>query len=444
MKSSLFVIATLVAAVVLLPAGVSAQSTPDSSLERDRRGDTRLDQAATAVPKTAGRALAQALATRDLEAVLAAVAAGRAALGEQAGVPEVEDRFAPVPAGVAPLTRAEVQPGFSPHFDRLERMAWWKVGVDPTTLKNPLRAPASVIIGQVAAYRAGLDGAERGLAMARKAAEFLMWAQEQAGSGVYPFPAARGTSADRAMEVASDFLGKAERGGMLDRIVRNGWVFDDLGDGGLQFDNGECGVAMLELFEVTKEPRYLASARRAADWAIGRPLCTNWNYNSFSVFLLARAYAVTGEAGYLAAALEKARLGVIPGQLTDGPRAGRWIDPHNARPAYHYIMMRALAQLAAVLPPTHPNRAEILSSLALGLRARNAEILSTGVMNKDKAIQALVLVHRVFENDAAFLEDTQSSAALQALAQLIAAEMRSGKQPLGPGEWGQFLEFSSR
>ena len=34
-------------------------------------------------------------------------------------------------------------------------------------------------------------------------------------------------------------------------------------------------------------------------------------------------------------------------QLTEGPRKGRWADAHNARPPYHYIMVRGLAALAA-------------------------------------------------------------------------------------------------
>jgi len=98
----------------------------------------------------------------------------------------------------------------------------------------------------------------------------------------------------------------------------------------LQFDNGECGIAMFDLFELTQDPRYLDSARQAANWALTRPLCTNWNYNSFSVHLLAKAYDVTQEPEYRDAALKKALLGVIPGQLIDGPRAGRWMDAHNA------------------------------------------------------------------------------------------------------------------
>ena len=385
--------------------------------------------------------LTRALAVNNLEAVRAAVAAGREMLEKKAGEPEVADEFRPVPADAKLFTREEAQRGFTPHFGTLERMRWWKIGVDPTTLTAPLRGPASVIVGNVVVVRAKLDGAERSLAMAKDAADFLIWAQERAGSGGYPFPAARGTSKARAMEVATRFITNAEKAGKLDTVVRNGWAFDDAGDGGLQFDNGECGAAMLDFFEVTKDQRYLDSARKAADWAGARPLCPNWNYNSFSVFLLARIFAVTHETKYLDAAIHKARLGVIPGQLPDGPHAGRWVDPHNARPAYHYIMMRALAQLAAVMPPEHAARPEIVGALMLGLKTRNAEMVARGVMNKDHAIESLLLVNHVFKSDTAFLRDTQSTAALDAIGRLVSEEARRGKQPLGPGAWGLFLEF---
>ena len=386
-------------------------------------------------------ALARALAQGDLQAVRAAVAEARAALGDKAGVPEVADTYQPVPKDKPLFTADEARRGFEPLSDRLGKERWWNVGVDPTRLTAPLRLPASVMAGYVATVRAKFDDAESNLTRAHEVAEFFLWAQEQAGSGGYPFPAARGTSKAKAMMVAAQFIEKAEKAGKLDRVVRNGWLFDDLGDGGLQFDNGECGVAMFELYELTKDPRHLSSARKASEWALARPLCPNWNYNSFSVSLLAKAYEVTRESGYLEGAVRKARLGVIPGQLTDGPRAGRWVDPHNARPAYHYIMMRALAQLLAVMPEDHADRAEIRSALKLGLQARNAEILSRGVMNKDKTLEALLVVARTFKKDAAFLKETHTSEALHALGVLVSEEARRGKAPLSPGEWGLFLEY---
>ena len=384
--------------------------------------------------------LAEALQKEDPAMIRAAVATGREALGDKAGLPDVADKYTPAPKDARLFSREEAQRGFAPNFATLEKLCWWKVGLDPATVSAPLRGPASVISGSVAVVRAKLDGAERSLAMAKDAAEFLMWAQQQAGAGVFPFPAARGASDARAMQVAAHFFEQAEKAGKLDSVVRNGWAFEDLGDGGLQFDNGECGVAMFELHEVTKDARHLDSARRAADWALSRPLCPNWNYNSFSVHLLAKAFAVTGEAKYLDTAVRKARLGVIPGQLTDGPRAGRWMDRHNARPAYHYIMLRALAQLVAVMPPSHADKPEILRALALGLKARNAEIVAQGVMNKDKAIETLLVVNQVFKDDAEFLRDTQSGEALRTVALLVSAEAHRGKAPLSPGEWGNFLE----
>ena len=385
-------------------------------------------------------ALAAALAKEDIAIVRAAVADSLRALGEKAGVPEVADKYPPVPKDARWLTAAEVQPGFSKYFDKLEKMRWWRIGTDPTKLTQPLRAPASVLAGNVAAARAQLDGGERSIVVATEAAEFLMWAQEQAGTGLYPFPAARGKTDDKAMAVADAFLAKAEQAGKLGNIVHHGWAIEDGDGGGLQFDNAECGVAMFELYEFTHDDRVLASARKAADWAAVRPLVSNWNYNSFSVWLLAKAHAVTGDAAYLAAAKKKALLGVIPGQLTEGPHAGRWLDPHNARPAYHYIMLRALAQLAAVLPKDDTDRTAIVQSLKLGLAARNQEILTQGVMTKDKAMETLLLLSEVFASDPNFLRESKTSAALDTLGRFVSAEALHGKQfPLGPREWGMFL-----
>lgn len=103
------------------------------------------------------------------------------------------------------------------------------------------------------------------------------------------------------------------------------------------------------------------------------------------------------------AAKTKAIIGVMPGQLTDGPRAGRWLDPHNARPAYHYIMLRGLAQLAAVMPKSDPARGEIMRAMQSGLRARNEDYFNQGAANKDKAMETLLLVNRAFADESEFL-----------------------------------------
>ena len=379
----------------------------------------------------------------DPATIRAEVAAVRARLGARAGVPEAADRHHPIPRDAAWLTPAEARGAFARTLPRLEQLRWWRPGLDPAKLEHALREPAAVVAGCAAAARGGLAGAERALREARLAADFLLAAQAEAGAGLFPFPAARGVTRDPAFAAADRFLRRAGQAGRLDRFVHRGWVIDDGDDGGLQFDNAEAGTALLDLYRETKDARDLAGARRAADWALARPLARNWNYNSFSAHLLARAFAATGERRYLDAAVHKLRHGVLPGQLPDGPRAGRWLDPHNARPAYHYIMLRALAETIGALPADDAARPELIAALALGLRARNADFAGSGAPNKDKAMETLLIVHRVFAADPAFLRSTFSDTALDALGRLVSDEFRRDRAPLGPREWGQFLAYAA-
>ncbi len=382
--------------------------------------------------------LAEALGREDLDDVRKIVAQSTAQLGAKAGEPEVPDQFAPIP-DTPELSRDEARAAFLRYNDTAGKQAWWKIGLDPTQLTHALREPASMVSGGVDAYVAKLDGGERSLALARQAADFLIWAQQQAGSGVYPFPAYRGPTRSVAFLSAAKYLREMEKQGRLDKIVRNGWVMEDTGDGGLQFDNGEAGVAVLKLYQATHDRRYLDSVVKSADWAAARPLVPNWNYNSFSVYLLASVYAETHEAKYLAAAKKKALIGVIPGQLANGPRAGRWVDAHNARPAYHYIMLRALTALAAVLPAGDPDREAVVGALRLGLKVRNPDFIDRGAPSKDTAIEALIAVHRAFATTPALLSETHSDQALERLGKLLSAEYRSGRMPVGPGPWGRYL-----
>lgn len=379
-----------------------------------------------------------ALNTRDLPAVQSAVAEARAALGDRAGVPEKEERHQPIPRDVAPLTAAEARAAAAPALARLQARRWWRVGLDPTRLGQPLREPAEAIVGALALAQADPAIAADALRVAREAGDFLLWAQDQAGSGAFPFPASRGVSDTPPFRAAARALDAAERSGRLARTVRNGWFYDDTGDGGLQFDTGECGVAMLRLYEATGEVRYLFAARRAGDWATGRTPVANWNYNSFSVYLLAELHRVTGERHYLDAALKRARIGVIPGQLRDGANAGRWLDPHNARVPYHYIMLRALAALARELPPG-ADRSEVEAALRLGLRARNPEFAGPGAPNKDHALQTLLMVDALYREQPAVLRDTGTTAALDALQRLCSDALRDGRDPLAPRALGLLL-----
>lgn len=157
-------------------------------------------------------------------------------------------------------------------------------------------------------------------------------------------------------------------------LVVNDWIPEDYGDGGLQFDNGLCGRALVSAWELTQDERYLAAARRLGDWAGSRPPVANWNYNAFSVGFLARLATATGEAKYLDAAVRKADLGVLPGQMP----GGRWFDAHNACAVYHNILLRELLELFHALPAGHAFRAPLLDALTRGLNQAADETLSKG------------------------------------------------------------------
>ena len=102
-----------------------------------------LSIAVTAAQPT--RELSEALAKEDLAAVRLAVAAARQALGPKAGEPEVADTFLPIPKAGRWLTAAEARRGFQPDFGSFEKLIWWRVGLDPTTLTQALRGPASFL-----------------------------------------------------------------------------------------------------------------------------------------------------------------------------------------------------------------------------------------------------------------------------------------------------------
>ena len=219
------------------------------------------------------------------------------------------------------------------------------------------------------------------MTIAKDAGDYLIWTQRQGGNGVFPFPARQGGEG-RVFQIADRFLRRAKEEDFYDEVVSNGWVIDDhrLDEGGLQFDNGECGAALLELYDVSKEEKYLNAAKAAADWTIPRPCVPNWNYNSFSVYLLSETYRATGGEKYRTAAKFKARLGIYPGQLTEGKHAGRWADPHNASLPYHYILIRSLVSLVSALDSSDPDRVKLIDTLGLALKARNPDFVWHGIL----------------------------------------------------------------
>ncbi|MEI8379537.1 MAG: hypothetical protein WCJ09_05380 [Planctomycetota bacterium] len=421
---------TLILSVLLACQFGLAQDTP--KLERATQEKLRgiaLDLAAA--QKSEDEAEVKRLAKKAIET-----------LGDHAGTPEIADQFREVQKNAKPLSPQECRTAFDPYIDFIEKQKWWNVGLDPAKTNHLPRELATIIEGCLAARSVNEANAERLLKIAKDAGDFLVWSQEQAETGVIPFPAVR-NGKGRPFEVAERFMRQAEKEGKLDQVVKNGWAVEDFSDGGLQFDNGLAGVALVQLFETTKDDKYKKAAIRAADWAAARPVVTNWNYNSFSVFLLAEVYRITGDKKYLESAKKKTRLGLLPGQLTEGPRSGRWADAHNARPAYHYIMVRGLAALAAAMPKDDADLPAVVESLRLALSARNPDF-EKGIFNADSSVEALIRVKMLPPHVAEKLADCKTNDALETLERYAGEGFRARKTPLGPGAWGQLLEYRNQ
>lgn len=174
-------------------------------------------------------------------------------------------------------------------------------------------------------------------ALARGTATVLISLQQPEGH--FPFPDLRGKNIR-----FGEMIDKRLEAGEIE--VREGLVVTPDPDGGSQFDTGVCGVSLLRAGAVFNEPAWTAAGLRAADWAVKQRLAPNFNYNAFSVSLLARASEAAENPAYLNAALTKFELGVAPGQNANG----RWIDSHNARTVYHVIILRAMGDLLGALP----------------------------------------------------------------------------------------------
>ena len=385
--------------------------------------------------------LQRALAKEDERAIQHAADQIVRALGAQAGEPEVPDRPQPLPPQAAPLNATEIRRIVRAYTTRIEtRLRGLDATPKPASLEQPLRAYAEIVVWGCALQRSQLDPDHAAQQLARRAADFLIAAQQQAEVGVFPFPITQKKDA-AAFAAAAKILQRAKACQRLDQVTRNGWLISDDGEGGLQFDTAECACALLDLHALTRDARYLDAALRAGEWALQQPLVANWNYNSFSVALLARLAAATHDEKYRTAALKKAKLGVLPGQLTEGPYCGRWSDPHNARPAYHYIMLRALAELLAVLPRNTPDYAVVSTALMRGLRARNSDFARGNAMDCENALPAVIAAHGVL--DPTERVKTQTDLACSALLNLATIKFRNEELFLGPRACGLFIEHGA-
>ena len=92
------------------------------------------------------------------------------------------------------------------------------------------------------------------------------------------------------------------------------------------------------------------------------------------------------QARWLDAAATKARIGVLPGMLSDGV----WLDPHNARPVYHNIIVAELMRLRAQRPD-----AELAALVDTALSRITRDAVEVGVAGIEDGLVALVQAERL-------------------------------------------------
>jgi len=336
--------------------------------------------------KAEGPKLAAAMASGDSAAVREITQAMENVLGDQAGVPD--GRRMGQKAGDLKLSRAEAVKLF---LDALETQG----RAMRTLIKGELlpdqmaRVYACVTMHPHVAQHAPqrLADVEK---LLRGTAGILLKLQQPQGH--FPFPDLRGKNIR-----FGDMTEKQLQNGSIQ--IEDGWIITPDPDGGSQFDTGVCGVALLRAGELLKDETYLAAGRRATEWAAKQTCCTNFNYNAFSVSLLAHA-------GMKEAALQKLRVGVTPGQAKNG----RWIDPHNARTVYHVIILRALADLG--------RSAEIDAITQSAIRALLDEFDAMGI-----TVEALPELHALAKQHP---DDARLQKAVRDMASVIISKCTDG------------------
>lgn len=347
-----------------------------------------------------------ALAAGDPTLVRAAVAEMAEVYGTQAGVPD--GRRAGRTTAIAPISEADAAK-FVVNVLESEAASIRVLSQGKPLPHQMLRLYAGVLSGLADIRPAILKHHPDSLAaldqLAHGCASVLTGLQQP--SGLFPFPDLRGHN----IRFGEMIEKQAARGAVE---VKDGWIVTADPDGGSQFDTGVCGVALLAAGKVYAREDWTKAGLLAADWALKQPCVGNFNYNAFSVSLLAQAFTATGERRYLDGALNKLRVGVAPGQAPNG----RWLDPHNARTVYHVIILRALGDLGQVL--SNQDKAEVDAVAKPSIKALLDEFDAMGITVD--ALPELLALRRLYPDNERLRQ------AIEHMASVIVAKSTDGKR----------------
>lgn len=359
--------------------------------------------------KALGPKLAAAMKSDDPAQVRAVTAEMLAVLGDQAGVPDgrrAGRKTAPRSMTEAAATKLFFE-ALASEGPTIRQLSEGKPLPDQMVrLYAYVLSAANTIRPFAAKHQPGaladLDRLTRGVAG--------ILTKLQQPEGHFPFPDLRGKNIR-----FGDMIARGLSAGKVE--VRDGWLISADPDGGTQFDTGLCGSALLIAGQLHANDEWKRAGLRAADWALRQPCCANFNYNAFSVSLLAHAFRIGGDAKYLDGSMRKFRVGVAPGQAPNG----RWLDAHNARTVYHNIILCALGELSTVLPEDRKSeRAELDQITRPAIQSLLDEFDAMGITVE--ALPELATLEKIYP------DDRRLAAAVRTMAASVIAKCTDGKR----------------
>ncbi len=387
--------------------------------------------------------LANAQKRENIEDVYRAVHQINHILGNQLGMPETPQEYRKISPDLPLFPENATYDGFEAYRIRLEKDAWWKKFPPSKECPDVLRSVASVVEGCLNAAKAGCVNSDLLLSMAIEAGDYLLYAQKEAGTGVFPIPDLRGRGG-KFDEMITKFLAEAEENNKLDEVMHNGWIIEDLEEGHLFFVHGLCSYVMLELYEATNDPIYLRSVLWAEEWLSDRPSVPNWNYNSFPILFLCKLARITSEPIYFDKAIERFRFGILPGQLVDGEKQGKWNDPHNAMWVYHMIIVRSMLEMVETLAAfpegmQSEERERFKESFANAFDVLLDAMTEEGITHPDILCECLSRVILLEQSFSLYQNDPRFVSLYQDISRLVYERDLQGKPYLSPASRGYFL-----
>ncbi|MBV1908753.1 MAG: hypothetical protein KUG78_05490 [Kangiellaceae bacterium] len=298
--------------------------------------------------------------------------------------------------------------------DKVKRNALWVKVPDgnPDKMSHGLRQAARPLIANATMYNHQKYREPETLKFIANGADYLL--KLQRANGLFPTPDLRGD------DVHYTSFNKRALKKNPEALIE-GWFVDDY-RGELQLDHAVSGLAMLKVYQITNQEKYLASAVKASEWSITKQLDTNWSYNAYSVWLLAETYQVTGRQKYLFHAIEKLKLGVLPGLLPNG----RWFDPINSRLIYHATNVRAMLAVYRNLLEADPFKKQLKQRIERALTNATTEIINYGASSVTTSTEMLVDAMKTLDANS----DWQTALNININAGIDSSENR-GHSPIG-------------